>query len=60
MWYLVSCGTGKIVPRNVEKIREAIEEYLIGDQEKQMEKYAQFFSNKRFADEVLEVYRDSK
>ncbi len=57
---VVRCGTGKIVPRNVEKIREAIEEYLIGDQEKQMEKYAQFFSNKRFADEVLEVYRDNK
>ena len=53
---VVEHGKGSIVPRSVEAIRDAIWACSKREKEENFERYAQFFSKKRFVEEVLEVY----
>ena len=55
---IVELSFGKVVPRDLVAVQEAIVSYCQGDKPDHMEQYASFFSKKRFAKETLKVYEE--
>ena len=54
---VVKLSIGEVVPRKVVELKKAIVKYSESKKEEDLEKYAQFFSKQRFAQDILEIYQ---